>query len=85
MFGHFDCSHSCLIEKNVHIAFILPSRWKDGAESLEIKTKCCLWLSWITLNQSAPYVSAVPSCCPEYPDVHESQHKDRECVEGEAG
>ena len=29
-----DGNHRCLIEKNVPIAFILPNRWHDGAESL---------------------------------------------------
>ena len=39
MVGHFDCKHSCLVEKNVPIAFILPSsRWQDGAKSLGIET-----------------------------------------------
>ena len=27
----------CLIEKNVPIEFILPSRWQDGAEGLRIE------------------------------------------------
>ena len=30
-------NHRCLVEKNVPIAFILPSRWQDGAESLGIE------------------------------------------------
>ena len=30
------------IEKNVPIAFILSSRWRDGAESLGIETASCL-------------------------------------------
>ena len=34
MVGHFDCEHRCIIEKNVPIAFMLPSRWRDGAEGL---------------------------------------------------
>ena len=42
MVGHFDCKPSCLIEKNVRVAFILPSRWHDGAESLGIETNRCL-------------------------------------------
>ena len=29
-----DGNHRCLIEKNVLIALILPSRWQYGAESL---------------------------------------------------
>ena len=32
-----DGNHRCLIEKNVPIALILPSRWWDGAESLGIE------------------------------------------------
>ena len=31
--GHFDCKHSCVLEKNVSIVFILPDRWQDGAVS----------------------------------------------------
>ena len=37
MVSHFDYKHRCLVEKNVPIAFILPSRWQDGAESLGIE------------------------------------------------
>ena len=33
----------CHIEKNVPIAFILPSRWQGDAESLGIETTSCLW------------------------------------------
>ena len=29
-----DGNHRCLVEKNVPIALILPSRWQYGAESL---------------------------------------------------
>ena len=32
---------ACQIEKNVPIAFILPNRWQDGAESLGIETTSC--------------------------------------------
>ena len=32
-----DGNHRCLVEKNVPIALILPSRWQDGAESLGIE------------------------------------------------
>ena len=32
-----DGNHRCLVEKNVPIALILPSRWWDGAESLAIE------------------------------------------------
>ena len=42
MVSHFDCEHSSLIEKNVIIVFILPSRWKDGAESQGKETTGCL-------------------------------------------
>ena len=37
MVGHFDHKHRCLIEKNVPITLILPSRWRYGAESLGIE------------------------------------------------
>ena len=39
MVSHFVYTHRCLIEKNVPIALILPSRWQDGAESLGIEHK----------------------------------------------
>ena len=32
--ANHDGNHRCLIEKNVTIALILPSRWQDGAEGL---------------------------------------------------
>ena len=32
-----DGNLRCLIEKNVPIALILPSRWQDGVESLGIE------------------------------------------------
>ena len=31
-------NHRCHIEKNFHIAFILPCRWQDGVESRGIET-----------------------------------------------
>ena len=30
----YDGNHRGLVEKNVPIVLILPSRWQDGAESL---------------------------------------------------
>ena len=30
-------NHRCFVEPNVPIAFILPSRWQDSAESLGIE------------------------------------------------
>ena len=36
MVSHFVCKHSCLVEKNVPIAFTLASRWWDGADSLAV-------------------------------------------------
>ena len=33
-----DGNCGCLVEKNVPIALILPSRWQDGAESLGMET-----------------------------------------------
>ena len=32
-----DGNHRYLVEKNVPIELILPSRWQDGAESLGIE------------------------------------------------
>ena len=48
MVGHFDCKHSCIVEKNVPIAFILPSRWQDGAESLVIERppQAVFYVNW---------------------------------------
>ena len=39
-----DENHRCLIEKNVTIASIFPSRWQNGAESLGMETTSCLLL-----------------------------------------
>ena len=44
MVSHFDYEHRCLIEKNVPIMLILPSKWQDGAESLGIEHTSFLWL-----------------------------------------
>ena len=33
-----DENHWCLVEKNVPIALILPTRWQDAAESLGMET-----------------------------------------------
>ena len=38
-------NHRCLVEKNVPIAFILPSRWQDSAESLGMERTSCLWFT----------------------------------------
>ena len=56
--SHFDYKHRCLVEKNVPIALILPSRWQDGAESLGIERTSCLGFYSIdrpssSLNESA--------------------------------
>ena len=45
MVDHFDYKQRCPVEKNVPIAFILPSRWRDGAESLGMERTSCLWLN----------------------------------------
>ena len=37
-----DGNHRCLVETIVPIALILPSRWRDGAQSLAV---CALVLS----------------------------------------
>ena len=42
MVSNFDYKHRCLVEKNVPIALILPSRWQDVAESLGIERTSCL-------------------------------------------
>ena len=33
-----DGNHRCLKEKNVPLVLILPSRWRDSAESLGMET-----------------------------------------------
>ena len=38
MVSLFDCKHSRLIENNVSVAFIMLSRWLDGAGSLGLET-----------------------------------------------
>ena len=38
-----DGKHKCLVEKNVPIALILPTRWRGGAESLGMERTSCLW------------------------------------------
>ena len=42
-----DGNHRCLVEKNVSILLILPSRWQYGAESLGMETTSCLSLKFI--------------------------------------
>ena len=37
----YSGKHRCHVEKNVLIVSILPSRWRDGAESLRIETTSC--------------------------------------------
>ena len=44
MISHFDNKHRCLVERNVLITFILPSRWQYGVESLGIERTSCLCL-----------------------------------------
>ena len=51
-----DGNHQCLVEKNVPVALILPSRWQDGAESLGIEHKLFMNkcpLSWYFVNATA--------------------------------
>ena len=48
MVSHFDFKHRCLVETNVSIALILPSRWQDGAESLRMERNSCLCLRGAT-------------------------------------
>ena len=40
--ANHDGNHRCIVEENVHIALILPSRWQYGAESLVIEHTSCL-------------------------------------------
>ena len=49
MVSHFNYKHRCLIEKNVPIALIIPSRWQCGAESPGIERTSCLWPTPLTL------------------------------------
>ena len=59
MVSHFDCKHSCLVEKNVPIAFILPSRWQDGESrerdhqlSMLHDSKICPWHRlWVNIKR----------------------------------
>ena len=37
-----DGNHRCLVETNVPIVLILPSKLQDGAESLGMETTSCL-------------------------------------------
>ena len=53
-----DGNHRCLVQKNVPIAFILPSRWQDSAESLGMETTSCLCCYTNKLHESAAEVLA---------------------------
>ena len=55
MVNHFDYKHKCLIQNNVPMAFILPSRWQDGAESLGIEHTSCLCFGVIKEEGKKPY------------------------------
>ena len=46
-----DGNHRYLVEKNVPIVFILPSRWQDGAESLRMDCTSCLWFGETNLSR----------------------------------
>ena len=61
MVGYFDYKQRCLIEKNVPIAFILQSRWQNGAESLGMEHTSCLWQFQFIFQASA--VSSGPMAC----------------------
>ena len=39
----FDNEHRRVVQKNIPIVLILPSRWQDGAYSLGIERTSCLW------------------------------------------
>ena len=58
MVDHFDCK-SCLVEKNVPKAFILPSRWQDAAESLGVETTNCLWSCGAWSNCSVNWATRI--------------------------
>ena len=67
MVGHFDYKHRCLVEKNVPIALILPSKWQDGAESLGMEHTCCLWQSTVCSHK--------PYCC--FALLYTSRHQNK--------
>ena len=60
MVSYFDCQQLCLMEKNVPIAFILSSRWQDGAESLGIECTSCLCTNAPSLKDSFRKGSQLP-------------------------
>ena len=65
MVSHFDNKHRCLIEKNVPIALILPSRWQEGAESLGIeRTSCLCKYAYLMQKISIHVVTAALYLCP---------------------
>ena len=49
--ANHDGNHGYLVEKNVPISLILPSRGQDGAESLGIETTSCLCKSIANHNR----------------------------------
>ena len=58
-----DGNHRCLVEKNDPIAFILPSRGLDGAESLGMETTTnCLWCGTPPPPIKYPYLLKVGEC-----------------------
>ena len=63
MVSDYDYKHRCLVEKNVPIVLILPSRWQDGAESLGIEGISCLWLWGGAIAASATKLGDQISCC----------------------
>ena len=54
-----DGNHRCLVEKNVPIALILPSRWWDGAESLGIELFMPQCYRMLRRNDSSRKISSM--------------------------
>ena len=80
---------SCHIEKNVPIAFILPSRWQDGAESLGIERPHKLSMSvsnWadmslhLLLKNSKVTVSSSSSTSSSYQNKEEIEDEEWSAV-----
>ena len=56
-----DGNHRYLVENNVPMVLIFPSRWQDGAESLGMETTSCLWCALSLPSQKV--LSQLDSCC----------------------
>ena len=73
MADHYG-NHRCLVQKNVPIALILPSRWQDGAESLGMERPQAVYGNVHSIRSSKGLnccVSLVaPLFCVNYPRVY---------------